>query len=115
LVGLTLAPLLNEGHETGAKMEGCHGHEMMDCHGHSHDACCAGDSTVCYHEGHACTAADSTAGHCSGHAKCEGEMKGCCKEGAGEMGKCCKGEAAGCEDKKGEGCEKKDCCKKAEH
>jgi len=114
LVGLTLAPLLNEGHESKANMEGCHGHEMMECHGHGHDACCASD-TVCYHDGHVCTAADSTAGHCSG-GKCEGgEMKSCCKEGAGEMSKCCKGESGACQDKKGEGCEKKDCCKKEQH
>jgi len=113
LVGLTLAPLLNDGHGAGDKMEKCHGHEMMECHGHGHSSCCASDS-VCYHEGHMCTAQDSTQGHCSGQAKCEGEMKGCCKEGAGEMSKCCKGGSGTCEDKKGEGCEKKDCCKKAE-
>jgi K(+)-stimulated pyrophosphate-energized sodium pump len=115
LVGLTLAPLLNDGHDAHGKMEGCHGHEMMECHGHGmdhgHGGCCAMDS-VCYHDGHVCTAADSTNNHCTGDSKCSGEMKGCCKDGGATKGNCCKEGGAACEGKSGQGGEQKDCCKK---
>jgi K(+)-stimulated pyrophosphate-energized sodium pump len=95
LVGLTLAPLLNDGHGAAEKMEKCHGHEMtMDCHGGGHGDCCGAEKSSCTHEGHTCTAADSLAGHCKSE------------------GSCCKGESSKCEGMEKEGCEKKDCCKK---
>jgi K(+)-stimulated pyrophosphate-energized sodium pump len=101
LVGLTLAPLLNDGHGAAEKMEKCHGHEMMmDCHGGGHGDCCAAEKSTCTHEGHTCTAADSLAGHCKSEGSCQKE------------GSCCKGDAAECEGREKEGCEKKDCCKK---
>jgi len=107
LVGLTLAPLLNDGHGAAEKMEKCHGHEMMmDCHGGEHGDCCAGEKSSCMHEGHACTAADSLAGHCKSEGSCHKEES--CHKGEA----CCKGDAAKCEGKEKEGCEKKDCCKK---
>jgi K(+)-stimulated pyrophosphate-energized sodium pump len=101
LVGLTLAPLLNDGHGAAEKMDKCHGHEMMmDCHGGGHGDCCAAEKSGCSHEGHACTAADSLAGHCKSEGSCHKEES------------CCKGDAAKCEGKEKEGCEQKDCCKK---
>jgi hypothetical protein len=104
LVGLTLAPILNDGHGAEAKMEKCHGHEMMmDCHGGGHGGCCEGEKSSCTYEGHSCTSADSLAGHC--------KMEGSCKKEES----CCKGDAAKCEGKEKEGCEKKDCCKKSDH
>jgi K(+)-stimulated pyrophosphate-energized sodium pump len=102
LVGLTLAPILNDGHGAADKMEKCHGHEMMmECHGGGHHGgCCEMEKSSCSHEGHACTSADSLAGHCKSEGACTKDEK------------CCKGEAAHCEGKEKEGCEKKDCCKK---
>jgi K(+)-stimulated pyrophosphate-energized sodium pump len=106
LVGLTLAPILNDGHGAAEKMEKCQGHEMMmDCHGggHGHGGCCEGEKSSCTYEGHSCTSADSLAGHC--------KMEGSCKKEES----CCKGDVAKCEGKEKEGCEKKDCCKKSDN
>jgi K(+)-stimulated pyrophosphate-energized sodium pump len=105
LVGLTLAPILNDGHGAAEKMEKCQGHEMMmDCHGGGHQGgCCEAEKSSCTYEGHSCTSSDSLAGHC--------KMDGSCKKEES----CCKGDAAKCEGKEKEGCEKKDCCKKSDH
>jgi K(+)-stimulated pyrophosphate-energized sodium pump len=105
LVGLTLAPILNDGHGATEKMEKCDGHEMMmDCHGGGHHAgCCEGEKSSCTYEGHSCTSADSLAGHCKMEGSCQKEES------------CCKGDAAKCEGMEKEGCEKKDCCKKSDH
>jgi K(+)-stimulated pyrophosphate-energized sodium pump len=102
LVGLTLAPILNDGHGAEAKMDKCQGHEMMmDCHGGGHQhGCCEGEKSTCTYNGQACTSADSLAGHCKSEGACHKEES------------CCKGEAAKCEGNEKEGCEKKDCCKK---
>ncbi len=102
LVGLTLAPILNDGHGAQSKMDTCQGHEkMMDCHGGGHQhGCCEGEKSTCTYNGQTCTSADSLAGHCKSEGACHKEES------------CCKGDAAKCEGKEKEGCEKKDCCKK---
>ena len=118
LVGLTLAPILNDGHGAEGKMDKCHGHEMMmechggDHHGGHHGGCCEGEKSSCTYEGHSCTAADSLAGHCKMEGSCHKE-ESCHKGGSCEKKEaCCQGDAAHCEGKEKEGCEKKDCCKK---
>jgi K(+)-stimulated pyrophosphate-energized sodium pump len=112
LVGLTLAPLLNEGHQDNAKEGNCHGHEMMECHG-GHGDCCAGEKSACMHDGHTCTAQDSLAGHCGDHQTCSGACdhneKSKCEGACG--GKCdgaCEGKCEG----EHTGNAKSECCKK---